>query len=98
MAQQTEAFEVIVGTRLRQNRDQAIARATQLLSEVHEFQEGDIFDVNVYGGGDQRFGIGLCFDTDIIVGDDTGLKNFMDTATEHRSIESVERVSHELVA
>ena len=95
MAQETEAFEVIVGTYLRENEQQAIARASQLLSELHQYQHGDLFDVNVYGGGDETFGIGLCFSTDIMMGDDYALKEFMDATTEHRAIEAVERIHHE---
>ena len=93
MEQETEAFEVIVGTRLRQNREQAIAQASKLLSKIDEYQRGDIFDINVYGGGKETFAIGLCFNTDIPMGEDYGLKNFMNDCNEHKAVESVERVS-----
>jgi hypothetical protein len=93
MAQETEAFEVIVGTYLRENRDMAIAQASKVLSEIHEYSDGDLFEVNVYGGGDQQIAVGLCFNTDIQTGDDYGLEKFMNACTEHRHVESVERVS-----
>jgi len=95
MAQEHEAFEVIVGTRMRENREQAVAEASKMLSEIREFRDGDLFDVNVYGGGDETFAIGLCFATDIQMNDDHGLKKFMDATTEHRAIESVERIHFE---
>lgn len=98
MSQEYEAFEVIVGTRLRENREQAIARASQLLSEVYVFQNGDVFDVDVYGGGSETYAVGLSFVSDIPIGDDSALKNFMDACSEHRAVESVERIHHEVMA
>jgi hypothetical protein len=96
MAQETEAFEVIVGTSVVDNANSAVVEATKRMADVHEFMSGDVFDVNVYGlVGDQHIGVGLCFDTDIQMGDDDGLKDFMDTCIDIDMIESVERVHYE---
>lgn len=95
MTQETEAFEVIVGTNITGPTNIAIAQAARELSHIHEFQNGEIFDVNTYGGESEPFGIGLCFDTDIQMGDDYGLKKFMDSCTAHHAVESVERIHHE---
>lgn len=86
---ETTSVEAIVGTRLRENREQAIAVASQKLGDVDGFTDGDIFDVNVYGGGTENFGIGLCFaaerDADAL----------LEALEENEYVETVERIHYE---
>jgi len=56
----TQAYEVIVGANGEQPQENAIANASgKLFGELHG-EDADVFDVNVYGGGEQDYGIGLC--------------------------------------
>lgn len=95
MVTETEEFEVIVDVDIRGNKRQAIARASRLLSEIQQFRDGYIFDVSIYGFNSDNPGVGISFDTDIQIGDDYGLRKFMNACTEHRSILSVERLNKE---
>lgn len=95
----TEAFEVIVSQSGEMNQNVAVANATKYLAYADQTDSfaynGDVFDVNMYGGptSNQDYGIGLCFSTTIV--NDDELKAFMDEMAQLALVESVERVHYE---
>jgi len=97
----TQAFEVIVSQSGEMNQNVAIANAAKYLAAcdtTNTFgQEGDVFDVNMYGGptSQQDYGIGLCFA--VPIPSDEYLKRFMDEMVQVAHVESVERVHYEVM-
>lgn len=96
----TEAFEVIVSQSGEMNQNVAIANAAKYLAYADQTDTfgygGDVFDVNMYGGSEtQDYGIGLCFMAS--VENDDALKRFMDEMTTLAHVESVERLSVEVM-
>ena len=95
----TEAFEVIVSQSGEMNQNVAVANASKYLAYADRTDtfgyDGDVFDVNMYGGPtqEQDYGIGLCFAATIV--NDDELKAFMDEMTQLAKVESVERVHYE---
>jgi len=99
-----KAFEVIVSQNGEQSENTAVANAAKYLAYADQTDtfglEGDVFDVNVYGGdlaegGPQDYGIGLCFAAPFP--SDTYLKLFMDEMVTLAKVESVEQVHYEVM-
>jgi hypothetical protein len=80
----SEAYEVIVTRDGRMREQSAIASAAGYVCAT---AAGDVFDVNVYGGGSEDYGIGIC------VAFEENVPGFDDM--EH--VESADRISYSLI-
>lgn len=90
-----KAYEIIVSQNGEQSEQNAIANATNTLSQIATDLnvEFDVFDVNVYDGEDGRdYGIGLCAAIDAT---ETTHESFLITLDNESAVESVEEVHHE---
>lgn len=88
------AFEIIVGQPQRKTESVATASAMNTVSQVAQTYgvSLDVFDVNVYGGGNEDYGIGVCVATEDA---DPLVSKFTKTIELTDSVESLEEVSYE---
>jgi len=89
----TVAYEVIVSQSGNQSENVAVANAVKEIvyaDTSKSFAYADVFDVNIYGGGSQDYGIGVCVAIPIAASQDKArFEKEMDTLAKVETFEEV---------